>query len=188
VSSEDEWNLDALRVSQEFAEGLGVEPVVADCPVRKPDKAAWIRTHPDPSYSIETLILELREERESYLVSPRLHSALIAEPTVTRQLLTTAITRQGRLFLWPLKLPGPDGRSNPWNDAAAEGARRARTKWVRIASDMAYGSYRIWEASADLGEPKWPKLAFSEILKLAFADRFIRDLDHPVVRRLRDGS
>jgi hypothetical protein len=189
VSTEaDEWDLDSLRVSQDYAAGLGVEQVITDVPACKPKKGQWVRTHPHPDYQIETLILELEEERELYLIAPSLHSALITEPTVSRRLLITSITKQGRIFLWPIKLPAPDGKSNIWHDTAMEAARRAGSSWVRIAADMSFGTYRVWEAKAALEEPKWPSLSFKEILKLAFADRRITSLDHPVVKGLREGG
>jgi hypothetical protein len=184
----DEWDLDSLRVSQDYASGLGVEQAVTDVPVSKPGKTKWVRTHPDPGYRIETLVLELEEEKELYLVAPPLHDALITEPTVSRRLLITSITKQGRLFLWPIKLPAPDGKTNIWNETAMDAARRASSTWVRIAGDMAFGTYRVREAKTVLDEPKWPSLSFKEILKIAFQERRISSLDHPVIKRLREGG
>jgi hypothetical protein len=134
------------------------------------------------------LVLELDDERELYLIAPSLHSALIMEPTVSRRLLITSITKQGRVFLWPIKLPAPDGKSNIWNETAADAASRAGARWVRIAADMAFGNYRVWEAKAALGDPKWPSLSFKQIIKLAFQERRISSLDHPVVKGLREGG
>jgi hypothetical protein len=188
ADSADDWDLDSLRVSQDYADGLGVEQAVADVPVWKPRKGQWIRTHPSKDYQIETLLLELEEERELYLIAPRLHSALSTEPMVSRRLLITSITRQGRLFLWPIKLPAPDGKSNVWNETALDAARRASSAWVRIAADMGFGTYRVWEAKTVLDEPKWPPLTFKEMIQLAFRERRISSLDHPVVKRLREGG
>ena len=184
----DDWDLDSLRVSQDYADGLGVEQAVTDVPVSKPTKSQWVRTHPSMAYRIQTLLLELEEERELYLIAPSLHSALITEPTVSRRLLITSITKQGRLFLWPIKLPAPDGKSNIWNETAIEAARRASSFWLRIAADIAFGTYRVWETKTALDEPKWPSLEFKEILKIAFQERRISSLDHPVVKRLREGG
>lgn len=184
----DEWDLESLKVSQDYADGLGVEQAVTDVPVSKPLKSQWVRTHPDEAYRIETLLLELEEERELYLIAPSLHSALITEPTVSRRLLITTITKQGRLFLWPIKLPAPDGKSNIWNETAIEAARRASSVWVRVAADIGFGTYRVWEAKTALGDPKWPSLSFKEMLKIAFQERRITGLDHPVVKRLREGG
>jgi hypothetical protein len=53
---------------------------------------------------------------------------------------------------------------------------------------MSFGNYRVWEAKAALGEPKWPPLSFQEIIKLAFQERRISSLDHPVIKKLREGG
>jgi hypothetical protein len=34
-------------------------------------------------------------------------------------------------------------------------------------------------------EPEWPEVPFGELLRIAFRDRLIESLDHPVLRRLR---
>ena len=34
-------------------------------------------------------------------------------------------------------------------------------------------------------DPDWPELSFAEIFRIAFKDRLINSLDHPVVKRLR---
>ena len=45
--------------------------------------------------------------------------------------------------------------------------------------------YETFEASADLAEPEWPDLPLSEILEIAFRGKYIKDWDHPALRRLR---
>jgi len=111
--------------------------------------------------------------------------ALAAEPTLRPKLLVTAISRQGVLFLWDLNLPQPDGRPNAWTQTALEAVQLAATHWVRVTANMSLGAYEGVKAAGDLGEPAWPNLSFSELLKTAFKDRFITDINHPVLRRLR---
>jgi len=36
-----------------------------------------------------------------------------------------------------------------------------------------------------MDEPTWPELSMREILSLAFRDKLITSLDHPIVRGLR---
>jgi hypothetical protein len=36
-----------------------------------------------------------------------------------------------------------------------------------------------------MAEPVWPDLSFQELIKIAYRDRMITSLEHPVVRRLR---
>ena len=94
-------------------------------------------------------------------------------------------SKQGDLFLWPVKLPGVDGKTNDWNESALAAAQLAETRWVRMAANMQAGCYDVFEASGDLAEPQWPGLSFEEIVRLAFKDRQIQGLDHPVLRALR---
>ena len=52
---------------------------------------------------------------------------------------------------------------------------------------MGLGAYEIFEAEGSIPDPIWPELSFDAILRIAFKDRVVRSLDHPVVKRLRGG-
>jgi hypothetical protein len=178
-------NLAALRLDQSYADTVGVKKLLTTVPVRKPNRQDFVRVHPDPSFRLSpAAIIEIKEDRETYLVMPDMCPALPGEfATAT---LFTAINRQGVVFLWPVKLPGPDGKVNEWHRSAGEGAERALRKWVRVTASMSLGAYEIFEASGDLPEPVWPTdLSFSEVLKIAFRDRLVDRVDHPLVQRLR---
>ena len=82
-------------------------------------------------------------------------------------------------------LPSLDGRTNTWNESAVAAARLAETTWVRVSANMPAGLYDVHEATGNLAAPEWPDLSFQEILRLAFRDRFIHDVDHAVLRALR---
>jgi hypothetical protein len=99
--------------------------------------------------------------------------------------LYLAINRQAVPFLWPVKLPDPNGKHNEWNRSAAEAAERAISRWVRVASNMSLRAYETCEAIGDIPEPIWPDLPFTEILKIAFRDRLVDRPDHPLVQRLQ---
>src|SRR5262245_41257611 len=174
-----------LRLSQDFASNLGVKKALLTVPVRKPDKAWFVRAHPDAAYRLQTCVLELKEERETYLVAPVLWPELAAEATFSPRLLCTAVSRQGVLFLWPIRLPGADGKLDSWSQSALEAAQLAQSQWVRVTANMSLGAYDVYQAAAALGEPAWPEQPFAELLKVGFKDRYIDGLDHPVLRRLR---
>ena len=97
------------------------------------------------------------------------------------------MNRQGVPFLWPVRLPGPDGRRDEWSRTALEAADLARRGWVRIAANMSLGAYDVFQATGTLPDPDWPALPFRELLRVAFRDRFIDSLAHPILRRLRGG-
>lgn len=181
-----ELDIENLRLSQDFANQVGVKKLITTVPVRKPDRQSFVRVHPDETWRLETAVLELKEERETYVVDPSLWSALPGE--LVPKVLFTAINRQGVVFLWPIRLPGEDGRHDEWNRSALDAAQRAMSGWVRLAANMNLGAYEIFEATAALPEPEWPEEGFQGLLDVAFKDRYIRSVDHPVVRRLRGES
>jgi hypothetical protein len=174
----------ALRLDQSFADTVGVQKLLTTVPVRKPNRQDFVRVHPDPSNRLTpAAIIEVKEDREVYLVTRNMAQALLGEfSTVT---LFLAINRQGVVFLWPVKLPRPDGKHNEWHRTAAVAAELAMQKWVRVTSSMSLGAYEIVEASGVLPEPVWPDLPFEQILKIAFGERRVDRIDHPLVQRLR---
>lgn len=172
-----------LRLSQDFASSAGVKKVVVTIPCRKPQRQEFVRVRAGAEWRLETGVFEDKTNRETYLVEPALWPELLGE--VFPVCLFYTITRQGDVSLWPVKLPGADGKSNSWNDSALEAARLAENRWVRIAANMAAGMYDVFQAADELADPEWPSLTFPEVLKLAFKDRFIRATDHPALKALR---
>jgi hypothetical protein len=186
-SKPDPYDLDSLRLSQDFAASVGVTKLVTTIPVKKPSPEWFVRTHPDESYQIETAVLELKdgEDRGIYLPVPSLRPALAGEPTFKPRRLVTAINRQGVLFVWPIRLPGADGKIDSWNQSAADAAAQSKTRWVRMALNLSLQAYEISVATASFGEPKWPRMSFQEIIKIAFRNTLIESWDHPILQRLR---
>lgn len=183
TTAQDVFDLSRLRLSQDFAATIGVKKALLTVPVRKPDRQSFFRVHPDEAYRMPVPIIEVREDRAHYVVDRDLASELPSE--VIPKMLFTAINRQDVLFLWPVRLPGIDGRLDDWNRTALEAAELATTKWIRVAANMALGSYDVWTATAELPEPQWPEIPFETLLRIAFKERIISSLDHPVLRRLR---
>src|SRR5262249_24595388 len=65
---------------------------LTDRPVRKPDRQWFVRVHPDPTWRLDTPVLHLKEERETYLVDPSLWTSMPGELVPTA--LLTAVNRQ----------------------------------------------------------------------------------------------
>jgi hypothetical protein len=175
----------SLRIRGDLSNAMGVRKVLTSVPVRKPDRSSFVRVHPDDAYALETAVIELKEERETYLVAPALWPALAGEATFATRVRFTAITRQATVFLWPCRLPGPDGRLDDWGRTALDAARLARARWVRVTANMALGAYDVFEDAEELTDPEWPQTPFRELLSVAFRDKLIDRADHPVLRRLR---
>ena len=66
-----------------------------------------------------------------------------------------------------------------------EVVQRAGKGWVRVQANMSLGAYEVWDTTAPIPEPDWPDTPFKDLLRIAFRDRFITALDHPVLKRLR---
>jgi hypothetical protein len=98
----------------------------------------------------------------------------------------TCINRQGVVFLWPVRLPDADGKTNSWWTSARDAAERAMTQWLRVKAVKALGGYEQTVAENMTAEPEWPDLPFMNLLEIAFGkDGIIRDVDHIAIRRLR---
>jgi hypothetical protein len=181
----DPFDPASLRLRGDLTAAMGVKKALISVPVRKPDRTWFVRVHPDEAFSIQTAVIELKEERETYLVARDLWPAPAGEAAFGSRVLFTAITRQGVVFLWPVRLPGPDGKQDEWSRTALDAAQLAKTRWVRVTANMALGAYDVWEGGADLSEPEWPVTPFSDLLRVAFGRWYINAPDHPVLRRLR---
>ncbi|MHB8969720.1 MAG: hypothetical protein ACYC3X_06110 [Pirellulaceae bacterium] len=179
----DPFDPESLRLSQDFAATIGVKKVLTVVRCRKPNRQEFVRVRPGAEWRLETATYEDKILREIYLVAPALRSELLGE--VDPVCLFLAVNRQSDPFLWQVKLPGSDGRSNPWNESALAAAQLAQRVWVRVASNQAAGMYDAYQAGGSLTDPVWPELSFPQILKLCFKDRFVETLNHPVLKQLR---
>lgn len=180
---DDPLDLSKLRISQDFTARVGVKKIITTVPCRKPNRQDFVRVRSGAEWQLETAVYEDKVCRETYLVNRNLHSELMTE--ISAVCLFTAITRQGDVFLWPTKLPGTDGRTNAWNESALAAARRAETRWIRMAANMNAGSYDTFEASGVLTEPDWPEITLQGLVRICFQGRYIDDQNHPVLRALR---
>jgi hypothetical protein len=175
-----------LRLAHDYVADLGAENAVLSIPVRRPDKAWFVRVHPDKALHLQTRVIELKEERETYMVKRSLWNSLIdKEANFVPRAFFPAINRQGLFFLWPIRLPDGKGNTDEWSKTAINAAQKAMKKWIRITAKIAIGKYETVLATAEFDEPKWPKLTLDEIVNLAFGDRYITSGDHPVLCQLR---
>jgi hypothetical protein len=70
----------ALRLDQSFADTVGVKKHLMTVPVRKPHRQDFVRVHPDPTYRLTpAAIIEIKEDREVYLVTPNMAQELPGE-------------------------------------------------------------------------------------------------------------
>ena len=175
-----------LRLDQSFLETGGGKKLLTTIPVRKPNKQTFFRVRQGQEWREMFPIIDLKDDREEYIVVRELVSELQTE--IVYKQLCLGITRQGTLFFLPLRYPGPDGRDMEWWRSLREHAHRAEKNWIRIIANQELGAYECLQASDTLSEPEWPsetEFKFWDLIKIAFREYLVTSLDHPVVKRLR---
>lgn len=179
-----EANLAKLRVDQNF-QAVSVKQVLTVIAVRKPGRQEFFRVCPDKTQRFQTAVFKDGETGEVYLVAPNLHNELGEHVTPTLLVPTISRSSPSVPFLWPLVVPDSQ-RPLRWHESALEAAKLAESSWVRMSADMPSGSYLSFLATGEISEPDWCGVPpINELLKLAFRDRFIRDSQHPICKRLR---
>jgi hypothetical protein len=177
-------DLSKLRLDQSFLETAGAKKILTTVPVRKPNKQDFVRVHPAAEFREPFAVIELRDDRERYLITPAIAAALPTE--IVTEMFYTAINRQKVVFLWPVRLPASDGRVIEWHRSGQEAVERAMSKWIRVVPNMSLGAYEIIEAPGKIPDPEWPaEYSFRDLLRIAFRDRIISSFDHPVLKALR---
>ena len=157
---------------------LGVKKVLTVVRCRKPRRQEFVRVRPGEEWRLETASLRTRATRETIWSIPGLWAELSGE--IIPVCFFLAINRQAT-FLWPGKLPGPDGRrirgtSPPWL------RRLAERRWIRLAANMPSGLYDIFRGGGELSEPEWPELTFPRDPAVVVQGSVHRCEDHPVLR------
>jgi len=183
----DPFDLDALRENP--LAGIELETVTTTYPIRRPGRAEFFRCHPGSDYTVDAHVIvhENGMDRDTYWLTPEIRPELNMElAEELRQVrLFTCMSKRGVVFLWPAHLPNVSNNSGrTWHQSALQVAEQAKTLWVKMVGNKALGAYEYVKARGDLGEPQWPDKTFRELLKVAFADRVIDSMDHPVIRDL----
>src|SRR5262245_58476093 len=78
-ASTDPFARENLRLGQNFTETVGVKKLLKTIPVRKPGPQDFVRVHPNPEYRENFPIIELKDDREEYIVAGALRGELAAE-------------------------------------------------------------------------------------------------------------
>jgi len=92
----DPYAPENLRLSQDFAATVGVKKVLATVPVRKPGAQDFVRVRSGPEWRENFPVIDLKDDREEYIVVNPLVAELSTE--IVSKTLFLAITRQGTVF------------------------------------------------------------------------------------------
>lgn len=181
ISGLEGLDLESLRLDSDF-ENITLKRVLNVVQVRKPSKQEFFRVKPDDGWTFRAWILDYKEDREIYLVSPEI------APNIEQELkpvtLFSAYNRRGDYFLIYVPLPR-DGKWNRWHESLHQIVVKAKENWVRADPDINAGHYKLVIATGDIKEPVLPEVRdFKQLLDIAFRDRFISDLGHPVIKKL----
>jgi hypothetical protein len=180
---DDRFSLKRLRTVTDFASAVGLRKLITQVPVRKPSREWFVRTKGGEENRLQTIVLQLKEEGEIYLVDPDLWDDLADE--LVPMMFVTAINRQGVVFLWPVRMPDSSGRQNSWHESTFIAMAAGQHNWIRTVANRSLGGYDISEAARGLPEPEWPEATLDDLVKIAFQHRYVDSLEHPVVKMLR---
>ncbi len=176
-------DLASLRLSQDFTQDFTTKKDIVMIPVSKPHKQNFIRVNPDPKFQFPFAVIEFKETNEHFILSPSVAREIPNE--CIPKIFLTYIDIKGNLGLWPIRLPGADGKIDEWNSSALSIAEKAKKNWLRLVSNRTIGCYEAHVAVSLMQEPEYPEMTFEEIVDLAFKNRVIESLDHPVIKKLR---
>src|SRR6266436_890570 len=134
------YNLGKIRINQGYLDNATAGKRVTTVPVGRPSSQAFIRVHPGEGYRADVALLAMKEDREIYLVSPEILIDLDADEYYAATVFT-CVTRTNTPHLWPVRLPGPDGRQNDWHASAMIAAQAAMREWLRVKPNQEAKGY-----------------------------------------------
>jgi hypothetical protein len=149
----------------------------------KMNKHRFCRVHPGVEYKFRCLLVDDKENGETYLAAPNMagHLGSLATPKTIR----LAVDNSGVPKLIAEPDVDPSGRRNLWQSSYKEAIKQAETDWVRVEANMQAGQYEITKSTNDLGDPRWPKRSIDELINDAFAGRIIDSPEHPYIRQIQ---
>jgi hypothetical protein len=149
----------------------------------KLNKHRFCRVHPDIEYKLRCLLVDDKENGETYLAAPNMAGHLGS--LATAKTIRLAVDNSGI----PKLIGEPDvdlsGRRNLWQSSYKDAIDQAENNWVRVEANMKAGQYEITKSTNDLGDPKWPNQSMEELINDAFSGRIIDSPDHPYIRQIQ---
>jgi hypothetical protein len=169
----------SLRLSQDYESLTDVKQVITEVTIGKPNRQTFFRVHPEWKSVYPILELKVTMKSEYYIVAP--DAATEIDDEVHPRLLVPVITRDGRLYIWPLRV----GNGEQLDQAAASSLAAmqvAKNQWIKLV--WKGHSFGTFTAKKDPPSPEWPEISFDEMLEIAFKDRIIDSPDHVVIKSL----
>lgn len=173
-------NIHDLRLSQDFESLTEVKQVVTTVGIGKPNPHTFFRVHPEWKGGYPLLEVKTSMKSEFYIVDPQAVPELQGE--IVPRLLVPVITRDNRLYVWPLRVSVGDRKLDQAASSSLAAMQTAKTQWIRL--HWQGHSFAPFVAKKELAEPEWPETTFERMVEIAFEGRVITNPDHPVVKAL----
>jgi hypothetical protein len=178
------FNAASIRLAPDFVETAGTKKMVTTVPIREmPGKQDWIRTQPNPDYTITPVaFVKLEEERELYGIAPHIAAGL-PEYEYHKAHLILAITRQGTPFFWAAKIStGSQGLS--WYNSRLVAIEQTQKQWCRVVPNIQASGYDLIVTRGNIPDPVWPDMSMEDLLQIAFKNKYVDREDHPLFDKL----
>ena len=184
IGQSPELNPEQFRIDQNFTSHVQTRKKAVSISVRKPDRQLWIYVHPGKDWRIIVGVLEDKVNQRTYIVAPEILPEVTAD--LVPKLLVTYATRQNTTSLWPVRIPDETGRLDSYNESALSIIEQYPGQWIRVLPNSEERCYDVLETpSIELPAPKWPDGGFKQLFSLAFKNRVISNINHPVLKALR---
>ena len=156
---------------------------------KKPNPRRFIRVHSEMVAQVAIFIDPNDEEsfeREPYVVLGEVAEELGGDDVVTNTVYVYAY-RTGSLGLWLCPMPREGfRRGDVWATTRLEVAEKAKATWLRCHQSDDGEGYAYTEPVDVFPEPQWDRWlrgrSMLQLLGIAFKDRVIDSLEHPVIR------
>jgi hypothetical protein len=187
----DPFDQSTYRKHRTLTGASNVKQVLTDIPVRTPDSGWWCRVRPGEEYAFFAWVLEVPAAegigKDMYLLPDEsLADQLIGvEPKCVFKSFHLATTKQGKVFIWPVRRHNdPKKPPEKWMRAPHEAIRRAVDTWVRLAWVAETREHKLMTAELAY-EPQWPDITMRQAMSLGFGDNVIWDANHAAIRDLQ---
>ena len=179
----EDIDLDAIALPQNFSDLAAVQTDAA-IKIQKPPKQTWFAPHPDQKLLRQFATMEDHGDFKAiYVLNPTVLVDLEKSDWASR-ILVPCITRQGTLFLWPVRVPDDEGKLDSWSRSALEIVTSSGGEWIRISANHEAQGYVSCKPVTPPPAPVWPD-DISGLIKKAVVQRLISSKDHPLLKLLR---
>jgi hypothetical protein len=133
-------------------------------------------------------ILEYKPEGrispDIYLLTPGVAEQLGRRPK--HAVIRVCICRPSVLRLWAVKVPQTDrGMPNSFSQSTWDAVAILEKQWGRLDMNESGTGYDVILPEPQWPEPDWRDESLGSLIRKAFKGRFVDDMDHDIIKKLR---